>query len=105
MVHRPRSSSPTTSGHTKRGKTWVERTVQILGRIHDVIDRAARHRSQQDFSVVRLFGALIQMLAIATAIWGSLTLMSDDPLATPRLLLACFLQLAALTAFAIDRVK
>ena len=80
-----------------------DRAVQLLTRIHELIDRAARRSSQDDFSVVRLFGALIQMLAIAVAVWGSFSLLSDDPLATPRLTLACFLQLAALTAFSIDR--
>lgn len=80
-----------------------DRTVLLLTRIHELLDRAARRSSQDDFSVVRLFGALIQMLAIAAAVWGSFSLLSDDPLATPRLTFACFLQLAALTAFSIDR--
>lgn len=80
-----------------------DRAVQLLTRIHELLDRSVRRTSQEDFSVLRLFGALIQMLAIAAALWGGLSLMSEDPFATPRLLLACFLQLAALTAFIIDR--
>ena len=73
---------------------------------HDQLDRAQRRERQHDFSFLRLFGALLQMLAIVVALWGTVALFDDNAApASARLLLACFLQLAALTAFALDRVR
>lgn len=79
-------------------------SVQLLRRIHDQLDRLQRQRRQQDFSLLRLFGALLQMFAIVGALWGAVALFNDNPTtATARLTLACFLQMAALGAFALDR--
>ena len=65
-----------------------------------------RRSRQDDFSILRLFGALLQMCAIAAAIWGGILLLGEQAAnATPRLTLACFLQLAAISAFAIDRFR
>lgn len=83
-----------------------DRAVRLLTEIRDRLDRAQRRSRQDDFSVLRLFGALLQMLAIVAAIWGGVVLLDDQSgIASARLLLACFLQLAALTAFAIDRFR
>jgi D-glycero-D-manno-heptose 1,7-bisphosphate phosphatase len=83
-----------------------EQIVQSLNRIEEQIERAVRRSRQDDFSVVRLFGALLQMCAIAAAIWGGILLLGEQAAnATPRLALACFLQLAAISAFAIDRFR
>jgi len=84
----------------------TERVVGVLERIHDQLDRAQRRERQGDFSFLRLFGALLQMLAVVTALWGALALFEENTApASARLLFACFLQLAALTAFALDRMR
>lgn len=82
-----------------------DRVVAALERIHDQLDRAQRRQRQNDFSFLRLFGALLQMLAIVVVLWGTLALFDDAAPASARLLLACFLQLAAVTAFALDRIR
>lgn len=83
-----------------------ERVLDALERIHDQLDRAQRRQRQHDFSFLRLFGALLQMLAVVTALWGTVALFDDNAAgATARLMLACFLQIAALTSFALDRIR
>ena len=83
-----------------------DRSVELLERIHDQLDRANRRERQHDFSVLRLCGALMQMFAIVSALWGLAAIVDGQPLpATAKLTLACFLQLAALSAFAIDRFR
>ena len=80
--------------------------VYALERIHDQLERSHRKARQHDFSFLRLFGALLQMLAIVAALWGVVALMDDRSApADARLTLACFFQLAAVTAFAIDRFR
>jgi D-glycero-D-manno-heptose 1,7-bisphosphate phosphatase len=80
--------------------------VSALERIHDQLERAHRKERQHDFSFLRLLGALLQMLAVVAALWGVIALMDDQSApATARLTLACFFQLAAVTAFAIDRFR
>lgn len=83
-----------------------DRTAELLQRIHDQLARANRQQRQHDFSVLRLFGALLQMLALVTAVWGAVALFGDaSAAATARLALACFLQLASISAFATDRFR
>ena len=90
---------PSTSPLADEAVPWLER-------IHEQLDRSNRRQRQHDFSVLRLLGALLQMIAIVSALWGLAALFNDQPAqATPRLLLACFTQLAALTAFGIDRFR
>ncbi len=83
-----------------------DEVVHLLGQINEQLDRAQRQHRQQDFSILRLFGALLQMLAIVAALWGSLALFDERAAAaTARLALACFLQLASISTFAIDRFR
>jgi D-glycero-D-manno-heptose 1,7-bisphosphate phosphatase len=87
---------------TKRDDT----SVRLLTEIRDRLDRADRRERQHDFSVLRLFGALLQMFAIVAAVTGLLAMLNDgDTAATARFALAAFLQLAALTAFGMDRFR
>lgn len=80
--------------------------VSALEEIRDLLERAHRPKRQDDFSLVRLFGALLQMFALVAAVWGVGALLNDEWAgATPKLVLACFLQLASLTAFAVDRFR
>lgn len=75
-----------------------------LKRIHDLLERNSRRDLQHDFSLLRMFGTLLQMFALVVAVWGSMALFADESApATARLLLACFLQLAAVSTFVIDR--
>ncbi len=83
-----------------------EAAVRLLHEIRDQLERANRGSHQQDFSILRLGGALLQMLAVVAALWGVLALFDDQAaVATGRLTLACFLQLAAFSGFAIDRFR
>lgn len=83
-----------------------DRIVRLLGRIHDQLDRTQRQTRQQDFSVLRLFGALLQMSAIAAMLWGVVALLNEQHApATARLTLACFCQLASIAVFVADRFR
>jgi D-glycero-D-manno-heptose 1,7-bisphosphate phosphatase len=83
-----------------------DESVRLLRDIRDQLERANRTGHQQDFSTLRLGGALLQMLAIVAGLWGVMALFEDQPAqATARLALACFLQLAAIAGFAIDRFR
>lgn len=98
--------APRTVASPRAVATSSDDVVRVLGKIHDLLDRSHRQSRQHDFSVVRLFAALIQMFAIVAALWGLLGLMSDLPDdATARLTLACFLQLASISAYVIDRFR
>ena len=65
----------------------------------DAMALLRRQDSQEDFSVTRLIGSLVQMLAVAAALWGLWALFNTDAgvSAIPRLTLAVFLQLLTLT--------
>ncbi|MBI1826473.1 MAG: HAD family hydrolase [Planctomycetes bacterium] len=81
-------------------------SVELLRRIHDVLDRQQRSQKQHDFSVLRLAGALLQMFAVVTALWGLMAIADDQSAAaTARFSLACFTQIASISAFAIDRFR
>ena len=76
----------------------------ILERLVEHLDRLARRERQQDFSLARLVGALVQMLAVVVAVWGVSALLSDRfDTATARFVFACFLQLTSMAAFLLDR--
>ncbi|MFQ5591262.1 MAG: D-glycero-alpha-D-manno-heptose-1,7-bisphosphate 7-phosphatase [Phycisphaerae bacterium] len=80
--------------------------LRVLENIHDELERANRLGRQKDFSLLRLFGALVQMFAVTVGIWGALAVLEEESAqATARLTLACFLQLAAIAAFAVDRFR
>ena len=100
-------TSPSPSGEGRgEGGTPDDDVVLALEKIHDQLERAHRKDRQHDFSFLRLFGALLQMLAIVAALCGVVALLDDQSApAAARLTLACFFQLAALTAFAIDRFR
>lgn len=104
-THMNEPSEDNTGKHTGRDASMTE-IVQTLERISDQIDRAQRSAAQRDFSVLRLFGSLLQMFAIAAAVWGSMALFAEHfDAAIARLALACFLQLASACAFVIDHVR
>jgi D-glycero-D-manno-heptose 1,7-bisphosphate phosphatase len=80
--------------------------LEMLAKIHDQLERSNRQTRQRDFSVVRLVGALLQMFAVVTAAWGFVTLVGNSyDAATARLMLACFFQLAAVSAFIMDYLR
>lgn len=83
-----------------------DESVQLLRDIRDQLDRANRRDRQHDFSILRLFGSLLQMFAVVAALWGLLALTGEEgDKATPRLVLACFFQIAALSAFSYDKFR
>jgi HAD superfamily hydrolase (TIGR01662 family) len=75
----------------------------LLTEIRDMLRRKERASQHEDFSVARLIGTLAQMLALVAAAWGIAALLGRPEAAAPRVLLAVFLQLAALTAFMSER--
>lgn len=78
----------------------------LLERILLQLESSNRQERQQDFSLLRLLGSLLQMFAIVAALWGVLSLFDGlADFATARLMLACFLQIASVSAFAIDRFR
>ena len=88
------------------GSTVDDEVLRALGNIHDLLERAHRQQRQHDFSLLRLFGALLQMFAVVVALWGVFGLLNEQaPLASARFSLACFLQLASISAFAVDRFR
>ncbi|MCP4251548.1 MAG: HAD family hydrolase [bacterium] len=91
-------SKATPPAETSPGDGPVDhRSHELLTEIRDLMDRSSRARRQEDFSLLRLGGTLLQMLAVAAALWGLFPLFSDNaPAATARFALAGFLQLAAL---------
>ena len=79
-------------------------TLKLLSDIRDAVQRQSRRESQDDFSLVRLVGSLMQMLAIVVALWSVVALFGgrDSP-AIARMGLAIFLQLLAVTIYTIGR--
>ncbi len=83
-----------------------QEALHLLNRIHHQLERANRKKRQHDFSVLRLFSTLLQLFAVVAALWGVVALLNEQyPAATARLVLACFAQLASISAFAIDRFR
>ncbi len=82
------------------------RTAELLEQISQQIERTQRRNRHNDFSVLRLIGALLQMFAIVSGVWGTIALTegaTGDAVA--RILLAIFLQISSLTALAVDRFR
>ncbi len=100
-------SNRTEAPPTRRGvPAGDDEAVRTLGQIRDLLERAHRMRRQDDFSILRLFAALLQMFAIVSAVWGGSALLDEQAdMATARFVMACFLQLASLGAFAVDRFR
>lgn len=84
-----------------------DEAVSLLTDIRDLLDRAHRLNRQQDFSLLRLAGTLLQMLAIVAGLWGLAALFSEGPggstLAIARFALAGVLQLMTLSVILTDR--
>ncbi|MFQ5495337.1 MAG: HAD-IIIA family hydrolase [Phycisphaerae bacterium] len=98
----PPGSTPSRSDRSNDDETVLD----ALRRISKQIDRAQRGQRQQDFSILRLCAALCQMSCFAAALWGAAALFDDRSAeATARLVLAVFLQLTALSLFAVDRFR
>ncbi len=83
-----------------------DEVVELLDKIHSQLDRSNRRERQHDFSMLRLFGSLIQMFAIVSALWGFIALLDEESaVATAWFAMAGFLQLGSISAFAIDRFR
>lgn len=94
------------TGEAKKTREPVDRATELLEQISQQIERAQRSRRHNDFSVLRLIGALLQMFAVFAAVWGGIALvdgLTGDAMA--RTLLAIFLQIASITAIVIDRFR
>jgi len=99
-------SKEITNTNQQTQPTSNNETIHMLEKIHRQLERSHRIKRQHDFSILRLFGTLLQMFSIVTVLWGVSALLDDqNPTASARLLLACFLQLASISAFAVDRFR
>ncbi len=101
------SAPPSEPGCPQPGQADTpDDTIKLLTEIRDLLDRSERRERQADFSLLRLVGSLLQMLAVVTALWALAALLGDTSAdATPRFMFALFLQLAALTALLADRFR
>ncbi len=79
--------------------------LALMAKIAERLDTRLRDERQHDFSMLRFGGSLLQMLSIVAAAWGAIGLLNDHPSTAARLLFACYLQLAAVSAFLLDRPK
>ena len=105
---RPQPATAPASSQTAPAGGWATDLAPLterLDRIHELLDRQQRQNRQHDFSVLRLFSALLQMFALVAALWGVMALLNDvTDAAAARLALAAFLQMAVLTLIAMDRL-
>lgn len=98
-------STANTNNETQVDDT-LKGAVQTLSRVAERLNRPFDSQRQDDFSMYRLLGAILQMLAIVSAIWGVGGILAGQAeAAVPRLLLACFLQLTSLSAYLADRFR
>ena len=105
IVERDGAPAPPAEGSHPPGPTDGRSAGELI-EIRRLLEQSLRQRLQHDFSLLRLFAALLQMFALVTALWGAFSVLNNDhAAATSRLLLACFLQLASLGAFAVDRFR
>lgn len=78
----------------------------ILSRILEELETSRRVQRQDDFSVAQMLATLLQMLTVITGAWGALALFNDrHPEATARLALAALLQLAAIAALVMHKMR
>lgn len=86
-------------------KGMDSRTLETLTDIRNILDRQHRASRQEDFSLRRLSGTLVQMLALVMALWGVVGLLTEAGATQVigRLLLGTFLQLLALTMSLADK--
>ncbi|HUU85275.1 MAG TPA: HAD-IIIA family hydrolase [Phycisphaerae bacterium] len=94
---------PVPSVSSRSDRSADQELLGVLTDIRELLDRTHRRRRQQDFSMLRLGGALLQMIAIVAAVWGLFAMSTDATAATARFAMAAFLQVAALTAMLSDR--
>ena len=94
-------TEPTTGGADQR--------TALLQEILNFMRQVDRRNQSEDFSMGRLIGALVQMLAVAALIWAIFAMIKGGPSAAPtaivRLLLAMVLQTMALTCFSTSSRK
>lgn len=102
----PAAESAPVGGRASSAPTESPEMIEVLRGIREQLDRAGRRSRQHDFSVLRLFGALLQMFAIVAGLWGLIALTGDHhDAAGARFALACLMQLASISAFAHDRLR
>jgi D-glycero-D-manno-heptose 1,7-bisphosphate phosphatase len=77
----------------------AQEVAGLLTDIRNLLDRQQRSQRQDDFSFLRLFGALAQMFALVLAVWGLTGMFDPQTVASAiaRINLAVFFQLVTLT--------
>ena len=85
----------------------VARLERLLREVRGALDAREREHEHQEFSVVRLLGAVVQMCAIGMLTWAAIDCYMQ-PLMDQALVKAVFagvLQLMALTTFLVSRPR
>jgi D-glycero-D-manno-heptose 1,7-bisphosphate phosphatase len=98
-----RSSSSPESGEVENSEVASflpaeDRSEALLTEIRDLLDRQHRASLHDDFSIQRLVGTIVQMLALVVGVWGAVALFGgDDAHALVRFTLAGLLQLGVIS--------
>ncbi len=86
------------------GREGDAEQTKLLAEIRDLLDRQQREAMHDDFSIRRLVGTLVQMLALVVAAWGVYAMFSGQSgHALTRFSLAVFLQLVTISMNSGDR--
>lgn len=98
-----RADHSATSAAPSRGGRHLE---QLLEKVLDKLDLAQRVGMHNDFSLAKLGGAVVQMLALGLFGWGLLAILDNQvDQAVVRLLSALFTQILALTLILAHRQR
>lgn len=101
-----RETTQTSTSDGQDAQPSERESVKLLIDIRNLLDRRQRVASQEDFSLIRLVGTLVQMLALVVGLWGVFAMFQDLlPEAQMRFALAIFLQLLTLTMVVANRFR
>ncbi|HUW84265.1 MAG TPA: HAD-IIIA family hydrolase [Phycisphaerae bacterium] len=101
IIVRQQPGGPTVPAESQDGQDRIERQ---LAKVAQLLEQQQRSRMYQDFSLAKLTGAVVQMVAIGLFGWGMLaTVDGRIDAAFVRLLSAVFMQLLATTLFLLHR--
>jgi len=101
IIGRQQPGGPTVPAESQDGRGAVEGQ---LARIAHLLEQQQRSHMYQDFSLTKLTGAVVQMVAVGLFGWGMLAAVDGRiDVAFVRLLSAVFMQLLATTLFLLHR--
>jgi len=101
-----KASRPERAPRPAGGQAASDRLIYRLEELIELLHRQHRAAVRADFSLAKLAGAVVQMIALGITFWGFMA-MIDEQLgrAMVRFLFAIVVQLLALTLFALHRQR